>query len=392
MHPLGLGLDAGAQERIRLVHQRSRTADRAGHLLGHSLGDLRCRGLQGLAYALLLRRRLGPCALPFGAERAGHGFHGAAPAVQALLIKGQLSRVRLHTQFTQRRHQEVGALIKRLRYRLQCAAQLLHQAALGSCVTVQGCGPCVGHPVGRTLPLRSERLQLHIGGLAQALVRVLGLLGHGGHRLLDHLTDRIPGAEGIGFKALLQGCPHRASQLRVGRSGLAVKLLLLGQQMLVELVIATLQPLHQVLQALSNQRHGLRLRLECKKHFITPMGCREWPEQCRNTRVEQARGLQSLTTAHGGQEAQDGRCSDPSDGGAKGKTKALDRSRQRRANRLEAGRGLQRKHGTLECDHHSQERAQHAEHDQQAYQIGCEGWAGQGYTLALYALTHWAAQ
>ena len=56
--------------------------------------ELRGRAFEGLAHGALLLHRLGACALPFSGQRAGHAFHGAAPALQALLVGMHLRRVR----------------------------------------------------------------------------------------------------------------------------------------------------------------------------------------------------------------------------------------------------------------------------------------------------------
>ncbi|MNV87378.1 hypothetical protein D3C71_1814980 [compost metagenome] len=109
---------------------------------------------------------------------------------------------------------------------------------------------------------------MRIGGLPQALVRELRLLCQRGHCVLYHGTNRLARLACAGSQALLQRGPNGAGQLRVGGRSLAMKSLLLGQQLRVELVIAALQAFHQPLQAFGNQRHGMGLRLKSDDHFV----------------------------------------------------------------------------------------------------------------------------
>jgi len=59
---------------------------------------------------------------------------------------------------------------------------------------------------------------------------------------------------------------------------------------------------------------------------------------------------------------------------------------------VQVGRALQREDGAFEGDNHAQEGAQHAEHDQQAHEVGRERRPGQGHALAVDALAHRLAQ
>ena len=279
--------------------------------------DLRSSTFQRLANALLLRHRLRAHALPLGTERAGRALHRTAPAFQTLLICRQLGGVRLGGRLLQRGHQGAGALVERLGDRLQRAVEPCHQGILGLALAVQGGSPGIRHLARGALPLGRKCLQLGVGGRTQSLVRALGLLRQGDHRLFDHGANRLASLARTGAQAVLQRCPHGAGQLGVGRGGFAVKALLLGQQLFTQLTVAALKALHQAVQALGNQRQGLGLGLQGQEHFFAPMGRRERPEQRGDARIEQAHRLQPLAAAHGRQQAQHGRRRHPGNRGAK---------------------------------------------------------------------------
>ena len=86
LHPLGFGVDACAQQRVGLLHQRSGAAQGAFHLgvqlLAHLCGSL----LQRLHQGALLFHGLGCGALPFGAERVGQVLQGLAPVREPLRV------------------------------------------------------------------------------------------------------------------------------------------------------------------------------------------------------------------------------------------------------------------------------------------------------------------
>ncbi|KRC16519.1 hypothetical protein ASE28_06035 [Acidovorax sp. Root219] len=349
----------------------------AGHCLAHFA--LQCRGL-------------GACALPFGSERAGRALHGSAPAFQPQLVGGGLGGVGLVHGFLERTQQRTGALLEAMRHGLQRPIELRDQMALGVFVAVQRVGPGGGDLAGCALPLGGQGLHLRIGGLAQALVRALGLLCQGGHGLFDHGADGLAGLAGAGGQVLLQRRAHGAGQRGVRTGRIAVKALLLGDQLLVELPMAALQALHQALQALGNQWHGLGLGLQGGKHRFAPVGRREGPQHGGDAGVEQAQHLKALAAGDGGHQAQHGRGGDAGHRGAERQAQALDGRGQCRADGLQVGRCLQREHGAIEGDHHAQKGAQHAQHDQEAHQVGGEGRTGQGHALAFDALAHGRAQ
>lgn len=279
--------------------------------------DLRSSAFQRLANALLLRHRLRAHALPLGTERAGRALHRTAPAFQALLICRQLGGVRLGGRLLQRGHQGAGALVERLGDRRSAPSSLATRASW-VWLAVQGGSPGIRHLARGALPLGRKLLAaLGVGGRTQSLVRALGLLRQGDHRLFDHGANRLANLARTGAQAVLQRCPHGAGQLGVGRGGFAVKALLLGQQLFTQLTVAALQALHQAVQALGNQRQGLGLGLQGQEHFFAPMGRRERPEQRGDARIEQAHRLQPLAAAHGRQQAQHGRRRHPGNRGAK---------------------------------------------------------------------------
>ena len=73
-----------------------------------------------------------------------------------------------------------------------------------------------------------------------------------------------------------------------------MKPLLLRQQLVAQLLAAPLQPLHQGLQALCDQGHGLGLCLQGVQHFVAPVGGREGAEQGGDLRVQQAHAAQGF--------------------------------------------------------------------------------------------------
>ena len=257
---------------------------------------------------------------------------------------------------------------------------------------VERLGPGVGHLACGALPLRAEVLQLLTGVFSQPLVGALGLLCQRRHGLFHHRAHGGGGLLGTGAQAVLQRCAHGLRQLGVGGRGLFVKPLLLRQQLVVELAVAALQPLHHGLQAVGNQRQGLGLRLQGLQCVLSPLGGREGTEQRGDACIQLADRLQPFTAAQGGQQAQCGRRSHPRDRRTKRQAQSLDGRSQCVADGFQVARGLQGEHGTVERHHHAHKGAQHAQHHQQSHQVGRERWARQGHSLAFDALPNRVAQ
>ena len=330
--------------------------------------------------------------LPLRCQHAGHVLHGPAPFRQALLVGGGLGRMRLRDGLVQRSLQSARALLEGLRSRLQGGIEPRRLRLLGLFLAVQRCQPGIGHLAGSALPLAGERLHLRPGQFAQLRMRLPGFLRQGVHGLLDHRPDHLTGLAGAGLQTALQRGPHRAGQLGVGRRGLLVKRLLPLQQLVVQLPVAALQPVHQPLEVLCDQRQGLCLGLQGMEHFVATVRWRERPQHRGNADIEQAQRLQALAAAQRQQQTQHGRCGHPGHRGAERQPQPLDGRRQRGTDRLQVRRDLQRQHGPLEGHHHAQKSAQHAQHDQQPHQIRRQRRTRQRHARTLDPLAHRPAQ
>ena len=102
--------------------------------------------------------------------------------------------------------------------------------------------------------------------------------------------------------------------------------------------------------------------------------------------------LRSYTARQTAHQAQHGRCGHARYRGAKGQAQAFDGFRKRSANTGDVVADFQSKHRAVECDHHAQEGAQHAQHDEKANQVRRQRRAGQGNPFAFHTHTHRAVQ
>ena len=153
-----------------------------------------------------------------------------------------------------------------------------------------------------------------------------------------------------------------------------------------------LQRGHHCLQPVHQGGHDVRLPLQQLERLFALMRVRIDAQRRSDLGVERLNRLQPLTPAQRGQQPQHGRRGHTGNRGAEREPQALDRRRQRRANRLQVGGALQRGARALERHHHAEQRPQHAQQDKQTHQIRRQRGAGQRNALAFHAQAHGVAQ
>ena len=257
---------------------------------------------------------------------------------------------------------------------------------------LQGRGPGIGHGAGRGTEALRQAVELHLHRLADALVRAPGLVRDRRHRGLDDRLEALAGHAGAGAQAVVQRLFHGPGEARVGHGHVPVELLLPVQQLLVQLLVATLHLLHQGLQLVRHIGQCVGLQLQRPEGLLPLMNERERAEHGGDLRVQLPRHPNALAAADGRHQAQHGRCRHPGHRGAECQGQPLDGLRQDRADGLEIRRALEREHGALEGDDHAEEGAEHAQHHQQADQVRRERQPGQGDALALDAQAHGVLQ
>ena len=177
-------------------------------------------------------------------------------------------------------------------------------------------------------------------------------------------------------------------QIGVHAFDMAVKAFLVAEQALVELLAHAFHLHHHGLQGAHHLGQGPGLKLQRLVGLVALVGEREAAQFGRNFCVKQLRSQHPVAPAHGRHQAQHGRRGNAGHGRAKRQPQTSYRGGKCGADRLDVGGSFQREHRTVQGDHHAQKRTQHAQHDQQAHQIRCEGGAGQTRALTLDAKPH----
>ena len=209
---------------------------------------------------------------------------------------------------------------------------------------------------------------------------------------MHHGANAVAGQLQALAEAGAQRLIHRLRQTRVGAVHftlhLLLKVVLAGQQLGVGLLGAAGHLGHQGLQLLQHLRQRLGLLLQGQVAGLPLVRERKTLQLGVGQGVELLRRQGPFTAGQTAHQAQHGRGGYARDRGAKGQTQAFDGFGKRGPHARNGVGAFERKHRAIECDHHAQKSAQHAQHDQQAHQKRREHRAGQGHALALHPLAH----
>ena len=363
-------------------------AAQRGQLVAPEGGGL----FQRVGCGLLLRQRLCTQLLPFALQRGPHGLQAVRPR-GVLLLAGRglfgvcAARAVLHTG-----DQRGAAFFEGGGEPGQRTVQPLHLLLAGAGVVLQGRGPGLGHAARGVAPALGQAAELRLHGGAQALVLAGGFLRDGRHGFLHHGLQALACGARAGAQAFLERALHRLRQPPVGLVRFHVEGGLAGEQLVVQLLVATVDLAHERLQLVRHRRQRTGLLLQRVERRLALLRQREGAKHGGGAGVQQAGRVGALAPAQRRHQTEHGGGGHTHHRGAKGQTQAFDGRGQRRTNGLQVGRAFEREHHALEGDHHAQEGAQHAEHDQQADQVGRERQAGQRTALAFDALAHRIAQ
>jgi len=248
--------------------------------------------------------------------------------------------------------------------------------------------PRIRDAVGGIAKTRRKPVELNLRRIDHSCVHQLRFPRNPRHCSFHRGLDALAGRTRACRQAVLERFLDRAGEMGINVLDLAVKALLIAEQLRLQLLVPTLDLLHQRLQLVDHIRQGLGLQLQRPERLLALVGERKPGKHGCNSGVQQLRRQHPLAPAQCRQQAQHGRSGNTRHRRTKRQPQSLDRCRKRGPDRLQVGGAFQRKDGAIEGDDHAQERAQHPQHHQQPHQIRGQGGPGQAETLTFYAQTH----
>ncbi|KGS02389.1 hypothetical protein X946_3487 [Burkholderia sp. ABCPW 111] len=410
-------------------------------------GDVACGLRERVADFLLPVRGVRARLLPFGAELRGHRCERIGPRGQAQLVARRQILLQIRMRLAHRAQQRGRVLLERRGGRVERLPVALGQRLVGPLLTRQRVVPRRGHAARRRVEARrdaveqarrallerfDEAVRRAVQALRERVARALmfvervapdvrdvrrcrveagrqpvelplhslrdGVVQRGRlacerrHRgFHDGLQRRAGHARALGG-AVLQRLPDRRREARIRLFRLAEKRLLAGDLPLGRRNALLLERRHHRLQPIDQRGHHVGLPLQQPEGLVALMGVRVHAQRRRDLRVERLRGLEPLAPAKRGQEAQHRGRGHAGDRGAERESEPLDGRGERRADRMQVRRALERGAGAPERHDHAEERAQHAEQHEQADQIRRQRGARQRDALAFDAQAHRVAQ
>ncbi len=379
-------------QQLRDLGERAACCRRALPPTRRVLRDVAAGLGQRRTHSLLLRDRLLAGALPLRMQVGAHRRDRLGGGLQLVLLRPLLRRLCTGQAVGHGRDQARTAAFEGFIERDERALQPGAQRLAAALVLLQRRRPGLRNAARGGIELLRQGIDLALRHRTHALVQALRLLHDLRHRRGDDRADALAGSDRARLQAVLERSADAARELAIGPRDRVLQLCLPCQQLRIELLAAAFDALHHRFESVHHLRQGICLRLHRAHRLLPLVHAREREQGRRDQRVEPAGQLQPFAPADRRHQAQHGRSRDAGHRGAEGKAQALDRRRQRGADRLQVGRALQCEHGALEGDDHAEEGAQHAEHDQQAHEIGRQRRTGQAHALALDAQAHGIAQ